>query len=92
MVWVLSRAFRRYRGVTKEASAAFGTDYFRESPRLSWRKSINNDIFDPVGVVTRTAAVFVPTAGIGIEFQKLLPDRVCHIVSPEVFLQIIDIL
>ena len=92
MVRVLSRAFRRYRGVTKETSAAFGTDYLRESPRLSRREGINNNIFDPVGMVTRTAAVFVPTAGIGIEFQKLLPYRVCHIAAPEVFLQTIDIL
>ena len=91
MVRVLARAFYRFRGVAKEASAAFGADYFGESPRLSRREGINDNIFDPVGVVTRTAAVFVPTAGIWIEFQKLVPYRVCHIAAPDVFPETIDI-
>lgn len=91
MVRVLARVFHRFRGVTEKALAAFGTDYFGESPRLGRREGINDNIFDPVGMVTRTAAIFVPAAGIGIEFQKLVPYRVCHIAAPAVFPQTIDI-
>jgi hypothetical protein len=75
-----------------KTSVTFWADDGRESPRLSRREGIHNNIFDPVAVVTRTAAVFVPTAGIGIEFQKLVPYRICHIAAPAVFLQTIDIL
>ena len=92
VVRVLARAFHRFRGVTKEASAAFRTDYGRESPRLSRREGINNNIFNPIAVVTRTAAVFVPAAWIGIEFQKFVPYRIGHMASPAVFAQTVDIL
>lgn len=92
VIGMLTGAFHRFRGVTAEVTAAFGADDGRESLRFRIRKRIYHDIFDPIGVVTRTAAVFVPAAGIGIEFQKLVPYRVCHIASPEVFAQTIDIL
>jgi len=89
MVRVLSRAFHGFRGVTAEAAAAFGADDGRESLRFDRREGINNNIFDPVGMVTRTAAVFVPTAGNRVEFQELVPDRIRHIVAPQVFPEII---
>jgi len=92
VVRVLSRAFHRFRCVAAEATAAFGANDGRESFRFNRRESINNNIFDPVGMVTRTAAVFVPTAGNRVEFQELVPDWICHIVAPQVFPEIIRIL
>jgi len=91
VVRVLSRAFHRFRGVTTKAAAAFWADDGRESLRFNRWESINNNIFDPVGMVTRTAAVFVPTAGNRVEFQELVPDRIRHIVVPQVFPEIIRI-
>lgn len=92
VIRVLARAFYWFRGVATEAAATFRADDGRESFRFNGREGINNDIFDPVDMVTRTAAVFVPTAGIGIEFQELVPYRICHIASPAVFPETMDIL
>ena len=89
MVWVLSRVFCWFRGVATEVSAAFRADDSRESLRFRIRKRIHYNIFDPVSMVTRTAAVFVPFAGIRVEFQKLFPYWVCHIVAPLLFPQTI---
>ncbi len=82
VVGVLSRAFYLFGCVATEAAAAFRAYDGRESLRFSRRESVNNDIFYPIGMVTRTAAVSVPTAGIRIESQELVHDRVGHIVSP----------
>jgi hypothetical protein len=87
VIRVLSRVFCWFRGITTEVTAAFRAYDGRESFRLNRRESINNNIFDPVSMVTRTAAVFVPFAGIRIEFQKLFPDWVGHIVAPQLFAQ-----
>jgi len=89
VIGVLTRAFYRFGGVTAEVTAAFGADDGRESLRFRIRKRIYHDIFDPIGVVTRTAAVFVPAAGIRIELQELVPDWVGHIVAPRLFPQTI---
>ena len=62
MIRVLQGPFYGFGGVAAEASAAFRADDGGESSRLIRRKSVNNDIFDPVGMVTRTAAVAVPIA------------------------------
>ena len=51
MIWVLARAFYRFRSVTTEASAAFRADDGRESFRFNRRESVNHDFFDPVGIV-----------------------------------------
>ena len=91
VVGVLKRAFDRFRCVTTEVASAFWADDGRESLRFNRWESINNNIFDPVGMVTRTAAVFVPTAGNRVEFQELVPDWICHIVAPQVFPEIIRI-
>jgi len=62
VVWVLARAFYGFRGVTTEVSAAFRAEKGGDSLRFHRRESIDHDIFDPVGVVTRTATVAVPLA------------------------------
>ena len=89
MIGMLSGAFYWFRGVTAEVTAAFRADDGRESLRFHIWKRIHHDIFDPVRVATRTAAILVPTAGIRIEFQKLFPCRVCHILAAPLFLQTI---
>ncbi len=83
MIWVLSGVFCRFRGVTTEAAAAFRAYDGRESFRLNWRESVNNDIFNPVCMVTRMAAVFVPFAGIWIEGQELVHYWVGHVSAPQ---------
>ena len=92
VIGVLTGAFYRLGGVAAEVTAAFGADDGRESLRFRIRKRIYHNLFDPVGVVTRTAAVFVPFAGIRIELQELVHDWVGHIVAPQLFLQTISIL
>ena len=77
---MLKRAFYRFRGVTTEAVAAFRADEGRESFRFNRWESVNNDIFDPVSVVTRTAAILVPIARscewfVGLWFQRILVHR-----------------
>lgn len=59
---MLKRAFYRFRGVPTEAAAAFGAYEYRDSLRFNRREGVNNDFFDPVSVVTRTAAILVPIA------------------------------
>ncbi len=87
VIGVLSGAFYRFRGVTSEAAAAFRADEGRESLRFRIRKRIHHDIFDPVRVATRTASVFVPFAGVRVELQKRVHDRVGHRVAPQLFPQ-----
>ena len=62
MIRVLKREFYWFRGVTAEAAAAFRADEGRESFGFNRRESVHNDIFDPVRMVTRTAAILVPIA------------------------------
>ena len=80
MIWVLKRAFDRFRCIAAEVAAAFGANDGRESFRFNRREGINNDIFDPVSMVTRTAAIPVPIARscewfVGLWFQRLLVHR-----------------
>ena len=89
VIRVLTRAFYLFRSITTEVTSAFRAYDGRESFRLNRRESINDNIFDPVSMVTRTAAVFVPFAGIRIELQELFHDRICHIVAPQLFPQTI---
>ena len=89
MVRVLPRAFYLFRSITTEAAAALRAYDGRESFRLNRRESVNDNIFDPVSMATRTAAVFVPFAGIRIELQELVHDWVGHIVAPQLFPQTI---
>ncbi len=81
MVRVLKRAFYWFRGVTTEAFAAFRADDGRESFRFNRWESVNNDIFDPVGMATRTAAILVPIARscewfVGLWIQRILVHRI----------------
>jgi hypothetical protein len=89
VIWVLTRSFYLFRSITTEAAAAFRAYDGRDSFRFNRRESVNNDIFDPVGMATRTAAVFVPFAGIRIELQELVHDWVGHIGAPQLFPQTI---
>ncbi len=89
VIGMFSGVFYRFRGVTTEAAAAFRANKSGESLRFRIGKRIYHDIFDPVGVATRTAAVFVPAAGIRIELQELVSDWVGHIVAPRLFPQTI---
>jgi len=81
MVRMLERAFYLFRSVTTEAAAAFRADDGRESFRFNRWESINNDIFDPVSMVTRTAAIFVPIARpcewfVWLQFQRFVVHRI----------------
>jgi len=89
VIGMLTRVFHRFRGVTSEVTTAFRADDSRESLGFRIRKRIYHDVFDPVDMATRTAAVFVPFAGIRIELQELFHDRVGHIVAPQLFPQTI---
>jgi len=62
VIRVLARAFYGYRGVATEVSPAFRAVKGGDSLRFHRRESVDHDIFDPVGVVTRTATVAVPIA------------------------------
>ena len=80
VVGVSKRAFDWFRCVTAEAAAAFGANDGRESFRFDRWKGINNDIFDPVSMVTRTAAIPVPIARscewfVWLQFQRLVVHR-----------------
>ena len=84
MVRVLKRAFYWFRGVTTEVSAALGADDGRESFRFNRWESVNNDIFDPVSILTRTAAILVPIARpcewfVGLWVQRIL----VHLAIPQ---------
>jgi len=92
VIGVLSGVFYRFRGVAAEAAATFRADDGRESLGFRIRKSIYHDIFDPVRVATRTAAIFVPTAGIRIEGQELVHHRIGHRIAPQRLLGIICML
>ena len=85
VIRVLQGPFYRFGGVTAEASAAFRADDGGESSRLIWWESVNDDIFNPVCMITRTAAVFVPIARpcegfVRLWFQWLL----AHLVTPQI--------
>ena len=92
MIGVLARYFYWLRGVATEAATAFRADDGRESLRLDRRESIHHDIFDPVGMATGTAAVFVPAAGNRIEGQELVHHRIGHRIAPQRLLEIICML
>jgi hypothetical protein len=84
VIRVLTRAFHRFRGVATEASAAFWADEGRESFRFHRRESVNDDLFDPVRMVTRTAAIPVPIAGTCEWFVRLqFPRLVVHRATPQ---------
>jgi len=85
VIRVLQGPFYLFGGVAAEASAAFRADDGGESSRLIRRESVNNDIFDPVRMTTRTAAVFVPIARpceglVRLWFQWFL----AHLVTPQI--------
>lgn len=89
VIGVLSGAFDRFCGVTAEVTAAFWADDGRETLGFHIWKRVHHNIFDPVGMATRTAVVFVPFAGVRIELQELVHDWVGHIVAPQLFPQIV---
>ncbi len=85
VIRVLAGLFYRFGGVTSEVFAAFWADDGGESSRLIRRESVNDDIFDPVGMITRTASVFVPIARpceglVRLWFQWFL----AHLVAPQI--------
>jgi hypothetical protein len=87
MIWVLQGLFYRFGGVTAEVSAAFRAADGGESSRLIRWESVNDDIFDPVRMITRTAAVFVPIARpceglVRLWFQWFL----AHLVAPQIII------
>ena len=91
VIRVLARAFYGYRGVTTEVSPAFRAEKGGDSLRFHGWERIDYDLFDPVGVVTRTAAVAVPIARPGEGFVRWQIQRfVLHRAIPH--LQTIRIL
>ena len=84
VIGVLKRAFYLFRGVATEVAAAFRAYDGREPFGLNRRESVNNDVFDPVSMVTRTTAIAVPIARscewfVGLWFQRIL----VHLVIPQ---------
>ena len=80
VIWVLTRAFYGYRGVATEVSTAFRAEKGGDSFRFHRWERINHDLFNPVGVVTRTATVAVPIARpgegfVGRQFQRFVFHR-----------------
>jgi len=91
VIWVLTRAFYGYRGVTTEVFPSFRAVKGGDSFRFHRRERIDHDFFNPVGVVTRTAAVVVPLARPGEGFVRWQIQRfVLHRAIPH--LQTIRIL
>jgi len=91
VIRVLARAFYGYRGVTAKAFAAFRAKKGGDSFRFHRRERIDHDLFDPVSMVTRTAAVAVPIARPGEGFVRWQFQRfVLHRATPH--LQTIRIL
>ena len=85
VIRVLTRPFYRFRGVATEASAAFRADDGGESSRLIRRESVNDDIFNPVSMITRTAAVSVPIARPCEWFVRLrLQWFLAHLANPQI--------
>ena len=85
MIRVLQGPFYGFGGVAAEASAAFRADDGGESSRLIRWKSVNDDIFNPVGVITRTAAVFVPIARPCERFVRLwIQWFLAHLATPQI--------
>ena len=83
VIRVLARAFYGYRGVTTEVSPAFRAEKGGDSLRFHGWERIDHDIFDPVGVVTRTATVAVPLARPGEGFVRWQLLRfVFHRITP----------
>lgn len=52
MIWVLEGVFLGNRVVAREIIAAFWAEHHRESPRSFGRKGIDDDVFDPISVIT----------------------------------------
>ena len=83
VVWGLARAFYGYRGVATEVSTAFRAEKGGDSFRFHRWERINHDLFNPVGVVTRTATVAVPIARPGEGFVRWQLQRfVLHRAIP----------
>ena len=51
-IWFHVRLLLSDRGVPKELASAFRADERRASSRLRRREAIDNDVFDPVAVIT----------------------------------------
>ena len=64
------RAYFGLGGVAEEGSATLGACQGRISPRFGWREGVHDDVFDPIGVVTGTAAILAPFAGLVRAFQR----------------------
>jgi len=71
MIWVLQGPFYGFGGVVAEAFAAFRADERGASSRGIRGESVHDDIFNPIRVITRTAAVFVPIARACERFVRL---------------------
>ena len=84
VVWMLQGLFYRFGSVATEASAAFRADDGGESSRLIRWKSVNEDIFNPVSMFTRTAAILVPIARSCEWFVGLWVYRILvHLAIPQ---------
>ena len=83
VIRVLTRAFYGYRGVATEVFPAFRAEKGGDCFRFHRREGIDHNIFNPVGVVTRTAAVAVPIARPGEGFVRWQIQRfVLHRAIP----------
>ena len=51
-IWLHVRLLLRDGGIPEELASAFGADELRASPRFRWWEAIDDDVFDPVAVVT----------------------------------------
>jgi len=85
MIWVLQGPFYGFGGVVAEAFAAFRADERGASSRGIRGESVHDDIFNPIRVITRTAAVFVPIARPCERFVRLwLQWFLAHLATPQI--------
>ena len=63
LIGLYKRVFRGFGSVAKKVVATFRAVQGREATRLGWGERINDDILDPIGMLTGAATISVPFAG-----------------------------
>ena len=63
LIGLYERVFRGFGGVAAKVSATFGAVQGWEALWFSWGERVNDDILDPIGMLTGAATISVPFAG-----------------------------
>jgi len=84
VIRMLEGPFHWFRWVMTEGTTTFRADDGSPSPRFGGWERIHNDIFDPIRMVTRTAAISVPIARSGERFVgQWLQWLLVHRATPQ---------